>query len=345
MVGVASFQTLYLEKGAELLGSTDLQDWHVVAPLPSYGKGRESNWARYGPLLGAYNATNVAIAGEGTINGQGHFWWEAHKKGELKYTRPRLVEFEFCTGVSITGVTMRNSPFWTVHPYACTGVFISGVEIHNPTLSPNTDGIDPDSCQDVLITHCRIASGDDNISIKSGMDAAGRFFARPSQNITVSHVEFLGGTGAAIGSEMSGDVRDITFQDCSFYLSANVVRIKTGRGRGGVVENIWFQDLSVDGVAEAISINMFSHSNLPPQPPVATPTVRNIRMVNIKGVAAEAGNLNCLPESPCTGIHMEHVEIVAPLGFRCSNATGSSLNVLPKSCLLPEDAPAHVFSD
>jgi polygalacturonase len=144
----------------------------------------------------------------------------------------------YCKNILIEGISIRNSPFWTVNPEFCENVTIHAVTINNPH-SPNTDGINPESCNNVRISNCHITVGDDCITIKSGKDGPGRKTAVPAQNYTITNCTMLSGHGGVvIGSEMSGDVRKIVISNCVFDGTDRGIRIKSARGRGGVVEEI-----------------------------------------------------------------------------------------------------------
>lgn len=151
----------------------------AVAPLPSFGTGRNGEPGRMHPLVWAIEAASVTITGDGAIDGQGAYFW--HRNNKLE--RPHLLELYNCTNAEVSWITLRNSAFWTLHPVYSRGVHIHHVQIEAPPSSPNTDGIDPDSSIDVLIEYCNISCGDDHIAIKSGLDAAGRAFGRPSVRI------------------------------------------------------------------------------------------------------------------------------------------------------------------
>jgi len=122
------------------------------------------------PCIYAEDAKNVTITGYGTLDGQGSYWWTRQRAGQNAHPRPYLVCFNHCEQVTLENVTLTNSPAWTVHPLYCRNVVIRGLNIKNPADSPNTDGIDPDGCQDVRIHDCTIDVGDDCIAIKSGTE-------------------------------------------------------------------------------------------------------------------------------------------------------------------------------
>jgi len=231
-------------------------------------------------LIGGYNLNNVYIY-EGTIDGNGQYWWDLRANHTIKHARPRLVELERCTNVMIFSVKLHNSAFWTLHPIYCDQVVISNVEIINPWNSKNTDGIDPDSSTNVLIDSCYISVGDDNIAIKSGMDMAGILYNRPSANITISNLVCEYGDGISIGSEMSGGVHNVTFVNISMTRTSRAIYIKSGMGRGGLVNNIHYQNVTVWEIGKtSIEIDLLAYG----QHPENKTTTPHVRDVFIKGV-------------------------------------------------------------
>jgi polygalacturonase len=157
---------------------------------------------------------------------------------------------------------VQNSPFWTIHPYVSTNVTISDIKVSNPPGAPNTDGLDIDSCNGVLVQNIEIDTSDDHIAIKSGRGAEGLAFNTPSQNIVVQHSTFGIGAGLAIGSETAGSVRNVTFSHLKLSLSANLVRLKGCVSNGGTIENILYSDISLKGGYVAIFVRR-SNSCLP----------------------------------------------------------------------------------
>ena len=158
-----SNMTLHLDAGATLLGSQDLADYALI---DSRWEGADQK--TYAPLIGGGHLTNVAIVGRGTVDGRGSVWWKLHKEKKLAYPRPRLISFSNCANVLIEGITVTNSPAWTINPVRCENVTVDKVTVINPADSPNTDGINPDSCRNVHISNCHVSVGDDCITIKSG---------------------------------------------------------------------------------------------------------------------------------------------------------------------------------
>ncbi|ONK63130.1 uncharacterized protein A4U43_C07F11720 [Asparagus officinalis] len=252
-----SHLTLSLDKDAVILGSTDPSHWPVIDPLPSYGRGRELPGGRHESLVHGYNLTDVVITGSnGTIDGQGSFWWDSFNNKTLDYTRPHLVEFMYSTGIVILNLTFANSPFGAIHPVYCSQVFIKNVTILAPPDSPNTDAIDPDSSNNVCIEDCYISTGNDLIVIKSGWDEYGISFARPSYNISICRItgETKSGTAIAFGSEMSGGISNVNAEDIHIFNSKHGIGIKTSKGRGGYVRDIYISNMTMKDVDIAIMI-------------------------------------------------------------------------------------------
>jgi len=327
---------VHISPSATILGSNDLPDWPVIPALPSYCQGRELPGPRYTSLIHAEHKNNITITGGGTVDGQGLKWWTLHRADLLSYTRGGLIEIMYMKHFVISNVTLLNAPFWTVHPYDCDDVKISNVKIYSPSDSPNTDGIDPDSATNVVITDCDISVGDDVIAIKSGIDYCGREYHKPCENITITNCVFGTGHGISIGSEMSGGVRNVLVKDCLVRGTQAGPRIKTQRGRGGVVENIQFINITISGpgVVNAIQVNMFYDKNtVPPTNATATPIFRNVSFKDIRGNATNAGEFLCLPESPCEGFSLQNIDIsYTRAGFNCSSIFGTVINVKPTVC-------------
>ncbi len=307
---------LHLSAGATLLGATAFTDYPVIA-------GRWEGIERdiHAALVTGLDAANVSITGTGVIDGRGKLWWDAARKtnelrkkqgitereppnppgAPLQYPRPRLIYLQNCRGVRITGVTVKDSPSWTIHPVYCDDVVIDGVTITAPEDSPNTDGIDPDSCRNVRIANCRIGCGDDCIIIKSGYNADGRRVNRPSENITITNCTLGPGVAAVgIGSETSGGVRDVTVSNCVFVGTANGLRVKSARGRGAFVENFRATNIVMRDMREiALSITTYYDSRDDNPRPVdeTTPTFRRLHWSNLIIDGAErAGVFEGLPE-------------------------------------------------
>ncbi|MBV9125127.1 MAG: hypothetical protein JO112_17365 [Planctomycetes bacterium] len=270
------------------------------------------------------------------IDGAGQRWWQAFRgakqSGEPEPRRPALVRFNRCQGVRVEGITLTNSPMFHLVPRECEDVLIRGVTITSPADSPNTDGIDPSACQRVLISGCRIDTGDDNIAIKSSAPVKGR--PGPAcAHIRVTNCVFLHGHGMSIGSETAGGVNDVLVQDSTFEGTRNGLRIKSPRGKGGLVENIRYSDLTMKDVDPAITITCY-YPKVPEkdsaQPMTrTTPVFRNIQIVNVTATCPrDAGMIIGLPESPVTGMVLNNVHITAGSGLSVRNAVGLERNGL-----------------
>uniref|UniRef100_A0A1D1XUS8 Putative polygalacturonase n=1 Tax=Anthurium amnicola TaxID=1678845 RepID=A0A1D1XUS8_9ARAE len=287
---LTSHMTLFLAEGAVILGVEDEKHWPLMPPLPSYGYGRERKGPRYGSLIHGQNLRDVVITGHnGTIDGQGKVWWTKFRQNLLYHTRGPLVQIMWSRYIEISNITLRNSPFWTIHPYDCKNVTISNVTILAPVSdAPNTDGIDPDSCEDVVIENCYICVGDDGIAIKSGWDQYGIHYGRPSTNILIRNVVVRStvSAGISIGSEMSGGVSNVTIENVVVWNSRRAVRIKTAPGRGGYIRNIFYHNLTFDNVRVGIVIKT-DYNEHPDEgfDPKAVPIVEDINYNGIHGQA------------------------------------------------------------
>ncbi|KAJ3681466.1 hypothetical protein LUZ60_015955 [Juncus effusus] len=279
--------TLFLEDGAVILGSQDMEEWPLIEPLPSYGRGRERLGPRHVSLIHGNGLNDVVITGNnGRIDGQGRMWWELWWNRTLNYTRGHLVEISNSNNILISNLTFLNSPFWTIHPVYCSNVVIRNMTILAPLNSPNTDGIDPDSSTNVCIEDCHIESGDDLVAIKSGWDQYGIKTARPSSNVTIQRITGTTPTcsGIGIGSEMSGGISNVYIKDINIYNCSSAVRLKTDVGRGGYITNVTIKNVTMRRVKIPIR---FSHgANDHPDEnfdPNAVPRVSNICVSNIFG--------------------------------------------------------------
>jgi polygalacturonase len=245
--------TLHLDAGATLLGSQDPADYPV---LPNRWAGEQQ--PTYAPLIAGENLQNIAIVGRGTVNGRGETWWKAHREKSLAYPRPRLIGFTACTNVLIENITLINSPSWTINPVRCKNVRIHGVTITNPPDSPNTDGINPDSCSLVRISDCLVSVGDDCITLKSGAEHERTELRPPCRDITITNCTLERGHGGiVIGSEMSGGVENVVVSNCVFIGTDRGIRLKSRRGRGGTVENVRISNLIMDGVLCPFTMNLY----------------------------------------------------------------------------------------
>ncbi|WOL00141.1 hypothetical protein Cni_G08854 [Canna indica] len=348
---LTSHFTLFLESDAVILASQNLEDFPIIAPLPSYGRGRDLPGGRYANVIMGYNLTDVAITGNnGTINGQGQVWWEKYRAKELQHTRGYLVEFMFSNGVLVSNITLMDSPSWNLHPVYCSDVVVSGITITVSSLtSPNTDGINPDSSTNVRILDSYVISGDDCIAIKSGWDQYGIAFNMPSKQIYIKNFTCISPTSAtiAIGSEMSGGVEDVHAEDITAINTESAVRIKTGIGRGGYVKQIFAKKMSLHNMKYIFwmtgAYGQHPDDNFDPN---AIPVVENINYgdVTAKNVTM-VGKLEGLEQSPFTGICLSNVtaEIFViekkPI-WNCTFVEGVSTGMSPGACAPLKDMGA-----
>ena len=313
-VELFSNMTLDVQSGARLLFSQDRDAYPLVdlefEGIP--GPGRM-------PCLFARDAENILVTGFGTLDGQGAPWWKLVREKTLDHPRPYLVCFVRCRHVTLENVTLTNSPCWTVHPLRCDRVTLRGLTIRNPYDSPNTDGIDPDGCSNVLIDGCTIDVGDDCIAIKSGTEDT--VDPLPSEAIIITGCHFLHGHGGVVlGSEMSGGIRNVLVSSCVFNQTDRGVRLKTRRGRGGAVSGIQLSNLIMKKVMCPFVFNMYYEcgkgGKLPevqdraPRPrTAATPQLRDVRITGVTAYecGACAGFFFGLPESPVSGVTLRDV--------------------------------------
>ncbi|TCT13837.1 polygalacturonase [Natranaerovirga pectinivora] len=263
--------TLEFEKNAVLLGSTD-RDAYPILPgrisekedIEFYlGTWEGSPESCNASLITGLYVENVKIIGLGTLDGnaQNATWWENAKVMRTCW-RPRTVFLNQCKNITIQGMTIQNSPSWTLHPYFSDDLNFIDINIINPSNSPNTDGLDPESCGNVNIIGVNISVGDDCIAIKSGKLYMGQTFRKKSENMVIRNCHMRHGHGAVVlGSEMSGGIANLKVEQCLFEQTDRGLRIKTRRGRGkfATVENVSFQNIKMDKVLTPFVVNMFYH--------------------------------------------------------------------------------------
>jgi len=341
--------TLQLEAGATLLFSDDFDDYLPFVEMRHEGIMMKS----FCPLIYAVDCENITIKGEGKLDGQGKKWWnefyrvivdvDANGINDLnkyqpmwdkandakalyaetnedyitsmkrRFFRPPFIQPVRCKNVRIQGITIVNSPFWTVNPEFCENVTVDGITIANP-LSPNTDGINPESCRYVHISNCHISVGDDCITLKSGRDLQARKLNFPNENITITNCTMLAGHGGVvIGSEMSGGVRKVVISNCVFDGTDRGIRIKSTRGRGGVVEDIQISNIVMKDIKEEAIILDMLYTKMPAEPKSdRTPIFRNINISNMTGNNVLIPiKIRGLEESPITDITLTNINITA----------------------------------
>lgn len=339
--------TLELEAGAILRFSDNFDDYLPFAEVRQEGVMMKS----FRPLIYAIDAENITLKGEGTLDGQGRAWWnelfrvlgELKKGGDMelneyqklwekendveklyaetnedwhptldrRFFRPPFIQPVRCSRVRIEGVKIINSPFWTVNPEFCDNVTITGITIDNKP-SPNTDGINPESCRNVRISDCHISVGDDCITIKSGRDLQARKLNVPCENITITNCTMLSGHGGVvIGSEMSGGVKKVVISNCVFDGTDRGIRIKSTRGRGGVVEDIRINNVVMNNIRkEAIVFNL-RYSDMPAEAKSErTPVFHRISVSGLTGIDVDIPiKIVGLQEAPISDITLKDIDI------------------------------------
>jgi polygalacturonase len=313
----------------------------------------------YSPLIYAFEQTNIAVTGNGTLDGQASakYWWPwkgskdqgwkegkpSQKPGRDKlmemgqkgvpvkdrtlgdgyYLRPNFIQPYRCKNVLIDGVTIINSPMWEIHPVLSENVTIQNVTINSH--GPNNDGCDPESCKDVLIKNCSFDTGDDCIAIKSGRNNDGRRLKTPSENIVIQGCMFKDGHGGVtIGSEISGGARNIFAENCvaESPVLYNALRFKSNAVRGGIIENVYVRDFNVKLVGRAvIDIDLFYEEGKNGE---FLPTIRNVTVERmIVERCKVAFNLVGYAEAPILNVTLKDCNFKEVTdGYKIENVTG-----------------------
>jgi polygalacturonase len=325
--------TLVIDKDATLLGSPDRDD---------YGHTTFARHDTVMPLLGATNAENITITGGGTIDGNGHIWWEyvrgLNDAGVLgtDHPRPMGLVFDHSKHIRVEDVTVQNAGFWQIVPYYADDLQFRNIRILAPH-SPNTDAIDPFSSSNIIIDHVFSSVGDDNIAIKSGaINSPGP--DAPSKNITITDCTFEQGHGLSIGSEVAGGVQNVHAERIHFKGTDQGIRIKSNRDRGNDISNLSFKDIDMVDVKTAILISEYYPKVLPPEggaeaAPVGrlTPKFHDISIENVTATGSTtAGVIIGLPESPILRLTLKNVHIAAKTGMTIGYAEAKFTDVTVK---------------
>jgi len=294
------------------------------------------------PFITGKDMTGLTFTGKGTIDGNGAAWWEEAEKARRQapgftLPRPNLIVLNRCQNVRMTGITLANSMKFHFVPTECDDVWIEGVTIRAPEHAANTDAIDPSGSRRVTITRCLIDVGDDNVAIKAGRKIEGREFA--SEDIAITDCTFKHGHGMSIGSETAGGVKNVVVKNCTFDGTENGIRIKSSRGKGGMIDGVVCENISMTNVAGAITITCY-YPKIPKTDDAQavtaeTPKFKNIHIKNLTATSIKAaGVIVGLPESFVENLVLENVEIAAAdTGLEIRNAKGVELRnvkVTPK---------------
>ncbi|KAJ8601729.1 hypothetical protein CTAYLR_003209 [Chrysophaeum taylorii] len=290
-----------------------------------FGEEECAEWSR---------VENVVVdGGEGVLDGRGQGWFESRQHDDNM--RPMLLDLMWVRGLTIREVMITGSAYWTVHPTFCDNVLIENSKII--TKGHNTDGVDPDSCWNVRIAHNVFDNGDDCIAIKSGRDWSGRGVNISTRNVLVEQNVFMRGHGVSIGSETAGGILDVTVRDSVLLGTERGVRLKSARGRGGIVRNILYQNLT-GTVKEAISVSL-AYAAGDPTNATATPEIHDVVVENVHFAVTHKRFLLCvgLVDSPVTNLTMRNVtgtQAGKPLSSACDHCHGSASSVFPTPCHL-----------
>lgn len=318
--------TIELEKGAKLVFGTNPADYLPVVPTSWEG----TFLYNYSPLIYAYQVKNVAIIGEGTIDGNGKEgfskWYDLQKPsqqlsrqmnhedvpvqervfGEGHYLRPHLIQFFECQNILIEGVTIANSPFWSVHFLKSENITARKVKFD--THNRNNDGFDPEYSKNVLIEDIDFNNADDNVAIKAGRDHEGRKTAITSENIIIRNCRFKGLHGVVIGSEMSAGVQNVFVENCTYggYCKRGIY-LKSNPDRGGFIRDIYINDVAFGEVEDGVFITSYYHG----EGKGHETDIRDIFIENLKFKKATHAGLviQGYPTKKVTNVHFSNVSI------------------------------------
>ncbi len=339
-LALGSGMRLHLEKGAVLIFSDRPEDY--LPPVFTRWEGTECY--NYAPLIGAADAEGVSVTGEGTLRGSGRSWW--HMKLEQQAAaeelaasqsrgvpvekrvygtreaalRPPFLQFLRCRQVLVEGILVEDGPQWCIHPVYCEDVTVRGVTV--VTRGPNTDGLNPDSCHRVLIEDCRFDTGDDCIALSSGLNEDGWRVNRPCEDVEIRRCVMTGGhSGIALGSPVSGGIRNVYAHDCDISGTMQGIRLKSMRGRGGYIDGARFARIRIRNVSQkGIQINQFYESSTV-QPLSDTPSAfRNLAFedIDIRG-AAVGVRVSGLAELPTENVTLKNITVQAEETLQASH--------------------------
>jgi polygalacturonase len=313
--------TLQLERNADLSGSPDIADYPMV----------RTRWeGEFAPahraLISAENAANLVIQGSGNIFGP------PSPLSRLRNPRgPVLIEFTSCTNVVLDGFSTQYQQLWSIHPLLCRNVTARNLVIRS--VNTNGDGLDVDSCSDVLIEHCNIDTGDDAISLKSGRGMEAVRLARPTQNVVIRDCTLVSSQfgGIGIGTEMSGGIRDVRIENCSISGHQNGIFIKSRDGRGSYMENITGDNLVINNSPTFLGINLLNKGIQASEPVTGKAekwaSVRNLSFTNIRldNVAQLVAGADIPSEQPLNGLSLANVTGTCAKGITLVNSVNVKL--------------------
>lgn len=325
--------TIELQEGTHLIGNTDRSKYPILPGMTlltdesddyNLGSWEGNPLDCFASIITGIEVENVNIIGKGIIDGnaQNGDWWKDVRTKRIAW-RPRGVFLVRCSNITFEGVTVCNTPSWNLHPYFSSNIRFIDMKLISPKDSPNTDGCDPESCDNVDIIGVHFSVGDDCIAIKSGKIYMGRKYKKPSSNFNIRNCSMNFGHGAVVlGSEMAGGIKSINVSKCIFNETDRGLRIKTRRGRGkdAIIDGILFENIKMINVLTPLVINMFyfcdpdgkteyvwSKEKLPVDD--RTPYLGDFHFKNIDctNVNVAAGAFYGLPEMPINKITIENV--------------------------------------
>jgi polygalacturonase len=330
-IELASHMALVLQKGAVLQATGKFADFGLPDPLPATQGEINAYRKQLPPFITGRDLEDIAILGEGVIDGAGAPWWaksdivsqrstpvanpadpKAPPEKPLYVPRPHLIVLRNCNRIHVQGVTLRNSPMFHLVPHHCQHVLIEDVSILAPANAPNTDGIDPANSSNIIIQRCTIDTGDDNIALKGGGVGGD-----PTEKVLIVDCKFLHGHGVSIGSETEAGVHQVRVLHCSFENTGTALRIKSSRTRGGNVSDIRYTGITMKDVDVPITVSLFYDDRQsalkPEEKPVTdrTPQISDISFKDITcdGATRKAGEIIGLPESPISRLSLSNVRI------------------------------------
>ena len=334
---------LHLEDGAMIQAPDTFAALGLPDPSTLHSQAEASAVKTPNPLITGWHLHDVAITGNGTIDGSGAHWWAWSERasraqpGRLVYRRPHLVTINGCTRLHIADITLSNSSMFHLVPRDITDLTIERVKVRAPFNAPNTDAIDPGPVTNAWIHHCDIDTGDDDIVIKSG-----------GHNILIEDCKIGHGHGISIGSETTVGVNHMLVRRCTFDGSDNGIRIKSMRGAGGLVENIRYTEITMKDVANPIAIQLNYVDNNRPNfkgDPRKIPEIRNILIDHVTATGARnAGKIIGLPDSRIEGLTLEDVNIVAETDLVIKDAdqpTLTHVTITIKPGVAPKNIPGE----
>ncbi len=359
---------LFVSAGSTIRFTTDPTKYLPVIEVSWEG----SLAMNYRPLISAHDATNIAITGTGTIDGNAAMAnWYGWRTPEIPdqtnlrmqnfmgvppaqrvygtghFLRPSLIEFMRCTNILLDGFTAQNSPFWTIHPVLSTNITARNFTSLAPV--PNTDGFDPESCTDVLVQNATIKVGDDALAIKAGRDRDGRTYYKPSQNIVIQNSNLVSHVGAiTIGSEMSGGVQNVYVENSTFGSSANNLQfgfyIKSAITRGGFIHDVYARKITVNTAGQFFQLtgHYVSGTVIGANMPMFT----DISNINLDGITVAQSNsspfLIAGPDATklAVGLHFNNVTVAASGTPALAGGSGHYSGLTATGCVV-NGAPFH----